>query len=200
MSQALLQAHRKCVLLFDEIEKAHLTVIHLFLQMLDAGRLRDNYTDNEVSFKDTILIFTTNAGKQLYEDSDSGDFSSIPRKVIIKALQKDINPVTEAPYFPGAICSRFASGNVVMFNHIGADNLRVIAKREIKRHAARLESEMGIKMNIDERVYTALPFQRGAQMPMRVLFAAEPKLSLTTNCMSCSALSRQIRWVPTFPL
>lgn len=162
-------AHRKCVLLFDEIEKAHLTVIHLFLQMLDAGRLRDNYTDNEVSFKDTILIFTTNAGKQLYEDSDSGDFSSIPRKVIIKALQKDINPVTEAPYFPGAICSRFASGNVVMFNHIGADNLRVIAKREIKRHAARLESEMGIKMNIDERVYTALLFSEGANADARTI-------------------------------
>lgn len=68
--------HPKCILLFDEVEKAHLGVIHLFLQMLDAGRLRDNYTDEEVSFKDAIIIFTTNAGKQLYESESDGDFSS----------------------------------------------------------------------------------------------------------------------------
>ncbi len=159
----------KCVLLFDEIEKAHLTVIHLFLQMLDAGRLRDNYTDKEVSFKDAVLIFTTNAGKQLYEDSDSGDFSGVPRKVIIKALQKDINPVTEAPFFPAAICSRFASGNVAMFNHIGAANLRAIAKREIEGEATKLEAKSGIKIDIDDRVYTALLFSEGASVDARTV-------------------------------
>lgn len=53
----------KCILLFDEVEKAHLNVIHLFLQILDAGRIRDNYTAEEVSFADAILIFTTNAAK-----------------------------------------------------------------------------------------------------------------------------------------
>lgn len=119
----------RCILLFDEIEKAHMCVKHLFLQMLDAGRLRDNYTDEEVSFSDAIIILTTNAGKQLYMESESGDFSSVSRKVIVKALQSDINPSTGAPYFPGAICSRFASGNVVMFNHISAHNLRAIAKK-----------------------------------------------------------------------
>ena len=108
----------ECVLLFDEIEKAHISIIHLFLQLLDAGRLRDNFTDAEVSFSKAIVIMTTNAGRKLYEDSESGDFSSVSRKVIIKALQNDVNPETNVPYFPGAICSRFASGNVVMFNHI----------------------------------------------------------------------------------
>jgi len=138
----------KCVLLFDEIEKAHICVIHLFLQILDAGRLRDNYTDKEVSFSDAIIILTTNAGKQLYEESESGDFSAVSRKVIVKALQKDINPETGAPFFPGAICSRFASGNVVMFNHIGAHNLRSIAKKEIERHASNLENETGMRLQI----------------------------------------------------
>ncbi len=159
----------KCVLLFDEIEKAHITVIHLFLQMLDAGRLRDNYTDEEVSFKDAIIILTTNAGKQLYEECESGDLSSVPRKVIIKALQKDVNPETGVPYFPGAICSRFASGNVVMFNHIGAHNLRTIAKKEIERHASNLEKETGIALDIDERVYTALLFSEGSAADARTI-------------------------------
>ena len=161
--------HRRCVLLFDEIEKAHLNVIHLFLQMLDAGRLRDNYTDEEVSFTDAILIFTTNAGKQLYEGSDQTDFSGMTRKVILKALQNDVHPLTGVPYFPAAICSRFASGNVVMFNHITAHNLREIAKREVLRHAQNFEKEIGIKVSIDEQVYTALLFAEGGAADARTV-------------------------------
>lgn len=157
----------RCILLFDEIEKAHMCVIHLFLQMLDAGRLRDNYTDEEVSFSDAIIILTTNAGKQLYMESESGDFSSVSRKVIVKALQSDINPSTGAPYFPGAICSRFASGNVVMFNHISAHNLRAIAKKEIERHAGNFERTTGIKFCFDEKVYTALMFSEGGAADAR---------------------------------
>ena len=159
----------ECVLLFDEIEKAHINVIHLFLQMLDAGRLRDNHSDKEVSFANAIIILTTNAGKQLYEESESGDFSNVSRKVIIKALQKDVNPETGIPYFPGAICSRFASGNVVMFNHITAQNLRNIAKLEIEKHASGIESETGIKMSIDDNVYTALMFAEGSKADARTI-------------------------------
>ena len=159
----------KCVLLLDEIEKAHLSVIHLFLQMLDAGRLRDNFTDEEVSFTDAIIILTTNAGKKLYEESENGDFSAVSRKVVIKAIQNDINPETSAPFFPGAICSRFASGNVVMFNRIEAHNLRSIAKKEIERHAKNLETETGIKFTVDERVYTAVLFSEGSSADARTI-------------------------------
>ena len=158
-----------CVLLFDEIEKAHITVIHLFLQMLDAGRLRDNYTDKEVLFNNALIIMTTNAGKQLYQDSETTDLSTVSRKVIIKALENDKNPETGVPYFPGAICSRFASGNVVMFNHIAAHNLRAIAQREIQRHAGNLERETGIRMEIDEHVYTALLFAEGSTADARTV-------------------------------
>lgn len=159
----------KCVLLFDEIEKAHKCVIHLFLQMLDAGRLRDNHTDEEVSFSDAIIILTTNAGKQLYEDSVTGDFSNVSRKVIVKALQKDVNPETGIPYFPDAICSRFASGNVVMFNHISVSNLKIIAKKEIERHAKNLKAETNITLSIDEKVYTALLLSEGASVDARTI-------------------------------
>lgn len=127
--------HPKCILLFDEIEKAHITIIHLFLQMLDGGRLKDNYLNDEISFKDTLIIFTTNAGHQLYENSECNDLSGLSRKVILKALQQDKNRLTGEPYFPAALCSRFASGNVVMFNSISAHNLIAIAKkRNIAEH------------------------------------------------------------------
>ena len=161
----------KCVLLFDEIEKSHLSVIHLFLQMLDAGRVRDNYTDKEVSFREAIIIFTTNAGKQLYEESTTGDFSTVSRKVVMQALQTDINPLTRAPFFPGAICSRFASGNVVMFNHIGAHNLHSIAKKELLRQGTNLEKELGITLQVEELVYTALLFSEGSTADARTVRA-----------------------------
>lgn len=157
----------KCVVLLDEIEKAHISIIHLFLQVLDAGRIRDNQTDVEIPMKDVILIFTTNAGKQLYSEYEDGDLSTVSRKVIIDALEKDADPRTGIPYFPGAICSRFASGNVVMFNHIAAHDLRLIAKREIERHAENLKTETGISLKIDEAVYTALLFSEGSKADAR---------------------------------
>lgn len=163
------EAHPKCVLLFDEIEKSHISVIHLFLQLLDAGRLRDNYTDNEVSFADAVLIFTTNAGKQLYEADSEENYAAYSRKVILKALQKDVDPSTGNPFFPAAICSRFASGNVVMFNHITARDLHQIARREILRHAENFSKEIGIHIEIDERVYTALLYAEGGSADARMI-------------------------------
>ena len=161
--------NRKCVVLFDEIEKAHISIIHLFLQILDAGRIRDNYTDEEIPLRDVIMIFTTNAGRQLYAESESGDFSSVTRKVILKALQKDVDPRTGIPYFPEAICSRFASGNVVMFNHISAHNLRQIAARELRRHAENFSRDVGVQFNIDDHVYSALLFAEGGAADARTV-------------------------------
>ena len=159
----------KCVLIFDEIEKAHLNVIHLFLQMLDAGRVRDNYEEEEISFRDALVIFTTNAGKQIYEDSENINLSAISRKVIIKALEQDVNPKTQNPYFPKAMCSRFASGNVVMFNHIGAHDLCTIVEGEIKRNATNFEKRFDIGVDVDEKVYSALMFSEGASVDARTI-------------------------------
>jgi ATP-dependent Clp protease ATP-binding subunit ClpA len=49
------------VVLFDEIEKAHPDVVNILLQLLDEGVLRDS-TNREVSFRDAIVIATSNAG------------------------------------------------------------------------------------------------------------------------------------------
>ncbi len=164
-------AFPKCVLLFDEIEKAHLTVIHLFLQILDAGRLRDNFTDKEVSFSNAILIFTTNAGRQLYEEAEMGDFSGVARKTVLRALEKDINPQTQRPYFPAAICSRFASGNVVMFNRMEAHDLRQVARREIVTHAQQVQQSLGIDFEFDEGIFSAVLFGEGGMADARTIKA-----------------------------
>ena len=160
--------HPRCVLLFDEIEKAHINVIYLFLQLLDAGRLRDNFTDEEVSFTDAVIIFTTNAGKNLY-NSDVTHLSAIPRKKVLKALSTDTNPATGQPLFPAAICSRFASGNVVMLNHLTAHNLLGIAEKELCRGAKAIEESMGIAVHIDPLVSSAVLLSEGGNADARTV-------------------------------
>ncbi|MBE6958170.1 MAG: AAA family ATPase [Ruminococcaceae bacterium] len=161
----------ECVLLFDEIEKAHPRVIHLFLQLLDAGRVRDAFLGQEISFTDTIVILTTNAGRQLYNESETDDLSGYSRKVIIKALEKDVDVHSGQPFFPAAICSRLATGNVVMFNHMDAHNLRTIAQREVERHANALGTTTGLKVRMDERIYTALLLAEGSAADARTIRA-----------------------------
>lgn len=159
----------RCVILFDEVEKAHPDVIHLFLQMLDAGQLRDRHMKKEISFRDAIVIFTSNAGRPLYEDTEIEDFSNLSKKVIITAVREDINFKTGAPLFPAALCSRFAADNVVMFNHMQAHHLRDIARKEIGRLAANMEATLGIRFDIDESVYTALLLSEGAKADARTI-------------------------------
>ena len=161
--------HPKSVLLFDEIEKAHLVVLRLFYQILDAGTLMDAKTNTLVSFKDTYIIFTTNAGKQFYEEAENGDFSAVSRKVILKAIQQDSNPVTKEPFFPAALVSRFAQGNVVMFNHMSAHVLHQIVEKQVGKRIAEFEKKFGIKTEIDDNVYTAIMFSEGGNADARTI-------------------------------
>lgn len=163
------EANPKCVLLFDEVEKAHINAIHLFLQILDAGRLRDTNSAKEVDFSQTRIIFTTNAGRKLYEDSATANLSNISRKTILNALEKDVDPKSGKSAFPAAICSRFATGNVVMFNHMEANSLRKIAEKELNRSAENFEKETGIKCNITDDVYSCVLFSEGGHADARTV-------------------------------
>ncbi len=159
----------KCVILFDEIEKAHINIINQFLQILDAGHIRDAYFEQEIQFKDTILFFTTNAGKQLYESAETTDYSGVSRKVILNALRSDVNPQTKIPYFPEALCSRFATGNVVMFNHMGAHTLLQIAEKEIKKRLTRYSDQLELCINVDPAVYSTILFAEGGHADARTV-------------------------------
>ena len=161
--------HPRCVLLFDEVEKAHLNVIHLFLQLMDAGRLRDNFTDKEVSFADAILIFTTNAGRSLYEDPTVVNLSGVSKKQIMKALSADRDPFTGASLFPGAICSRFASGNVVMFNHLSAHYLQSIVARALHANVNAFINSTGIAVEVDPMVSSAILLTEGGKADARTV-------------------------------
>ncbi len=158
----------KCVLLFDEIEKAHMNIIHLFLQILDVGRLKDSHTGDNISFEDTIIIMTTNAGKSLYDNLEPG--SPMPgRKVIVNALATEVNPITGNKFFPEAICSRFAAGNIVLFNPLGAQELLNIGQASLYDYAEDFKANFRIGITFDHNVCAALLFAEGGRVDARAL-------------------------------
>lgn len=160
-----------CILLFDEIEKAHLNTIHLFLQILDAGRLADRYMDEDILFKDTIIIFTSNAGRSLYEGNMGQNAAGVSRKMLLKAIETEKNPQTGQSFFPAAITSRMATGWPLLFNHLQAYHLEKISVGELNRLCALFEKQYQIKAESDSFVSTALLFQEGGQTDARTIRA-----------------------------
>lgn len=152
----------RCVLLFDEIEKAHANVIQLFLQILEGGRCRDFYMEEEISFTDTIIIMTTNAGRNLYEGTGKTNFASVSPAMILNALATDIDPATKRPFFPAAVLSRIAEGSVVMFNHLDPTALRSIVRATLDDAAENIHKRFGIAVSYEKRVEDAVLFEAGA--------------------------------------
>ncbi|MBI3795864.1 MAG: AAA family ATPase [Deltaproteobacteria bacterium] len=169
------QHNPNAVLLFDEIEKAHLTIIQLFLQILDAGRLQDKYTEQDVAFRDTMVIFTTNVGRTLFDNENVSGVhqvnASFHRTTILDALRSEVDPRTREPFFPAALCSRLATGYPILFNHLGVDDLTQIAQAELARVGTLLERQHGQRYAIAAEVPLALVMREGAQADARTIKA-----------------------------
>ena len=79
------------IILFDEIEKAHPDVFNLLLQILDDGKLTDSQ-GNTVSFENTIIIMTSNAGSNLNNNSIGFAKESVDKNKIENALKDVFRP------------------------------------------------------------------------------------------------------------
>lgn len=165
------RANPHCILLFDEIEKAHSNTINLFLQILDAGRLNDRFLDEDIAFKDAIIIFTTNAGRSLYDGSARENTAGISRSIILSALNTEINPQTGKQFFPQTITSRMATGWPLLFSHLQAQHLEKISSGELAKLCGLFEKQYGIKVKYDNLVPTALLLQEGGLADARTLRA-----------------------------
>lgn len=163
------RANPRALLLFDEIEKANLNTIQLFLQILDAGTLHDDFLDLDVSFRDTVIIFTTNAGRQLYGGERGGDGAGFSRRTILNALETDINPLTGAPYFPPALCSRLSAGLLLMFNRLYAHDLERISAEEIARFSRLFEKQYSIRVDTDSLLPVTMLLAEGGGTDARHL-------------------------------
>ncbi|MHA1888899.1 MAG: ATP-dependent chaperone ClpB [Promethearchaeota archaeon] len=106
------------VILFDEIEKAHLEVFNVLLQVLDDGRLTDG-KGRTVDFKNTVLIMTSNIGSTLIaEKSKSGT----------KLTQEEIHDLLKQ-YFRPEFLNRV--DDIVTFNSLTPEHIKVIVEIQI---------------------------------------------------------------------
>ena len=82
-----------CVILFDEIEKAHHDVFNVLLQILDDGRLTDSQ-GRTVDFRNTIIIMTSNLGSPLLIEnaSESGEIAEGIRRQVLAEMRRHFRP------------------------------------------------------------------------------------------------------------
>ena len=163
------------ILLFDEIEKAHLNVIQLFLQILDAGRLEDKFMEKDVTFRDTIIIFTTNAGRSLYDHENKTGVnkanSSFHRRTVLDALRMEKDPATGQQFFPQAICSRIAKGYPILFNYMGVNELQRVSRAEFKHFRSLFEQQYLKSVTMDDVIPLAMVLREGKGADARTIKA-----------------------------
>ena len=144
---ALTEAVRRrpyCVILLDEIEKAHRDVFNILLQVLDDGRLSDNQ-GHTVDFTNTIIVMTSNIGSQLIQEiTKEGGSEQQMRDAVMDTLQTRFLP---------EFLNRL--DEVMIFHPLQPDQIRRIVELQIGRLRKQLE-EKGITLDVTNAALSAI--------------------------------------------
>jgi len=138
------QVRRKpyCVILFDEVEKAHPDVFNVLLQVLDDGRMTDGQ-GRTVDFKNTVIIMTSNLGgakiQAMVDD---------PPELVKLAVMAEVKD-----HFRPEFINRI--DEIVVFHALGKDNIKGIARIQLLRLEERL-SKLDLKIEVSESALDAL--------------------------------------------
>jgi ATP-dependent Clp protease ATP-binding subunit ClpB len=151
-----------CVILLDEIEKAHPDVFNVLLQVLDDGRLTDGQ-GRTVDFRNSVVIMTSNLGSQVIQElSGEANYEKMKQAVMQVVSQhfrpEFINRVDE----------------IVVFHSLGREQIRAIVDIQLGRLRQRLaERDITLRLDDDARdkigeagfdtVYGARPLKRAIQ-------------------------------------
>lgn len=129
--------HPHCVLLLDEIEKAHPDVFNILLQVMDHGTLTDN-NGRKADFRNVILIMTTNAGAQEMSRASIGfthqDHSSDGMEVIKKSFTPEFRNRLDA---------------VVQFGPLNKETIRTVVDKFLVELQVQLDSKK-VTLQVDE--------------------------------------------------
>lgn len=153
-----------CVLLLDEIEKAHPTIFQTFLQVMDHGTLTDN-KGRVADFKNCIIIMTSNAGAANMTKKTLG-FGSGKTEINTDAIESAVKAMF-APEFRNRLTK------VVQFNGIDETIGKMVARKELKLLDAKLAAK-GIKAEytdacISELVRLGVSPEYGAREIQRLI-------------------------------
>jgi len=161
-----------CVLLLDEIEKAHREVFNVLLQLLDDGRLTDGH-GRTVDFTNTIVVMTSNIGSQLIMDLEGEEADREIHNRVMGALRNEF-----LPEFLNRI------DEVIVFHPLGKREIRQIVdlqlarlEEQLKEHGFTLTVSDDAKKLLTEEgydpVYGARPLKRVIQQRLQNALANE---------------------------
>jgi ATP-dependent Clp protease ATP-binding subunit ClpB len=131
-----------CVILFDEIEKAHFEVFNVLLQILDDGRLTDGQ-GRTVDFKNTVIIMTSNLGSEFIQDFAEKDYDRMKEKMM------EVLRASFRPEFLNRI------DEVVIFHKLNEELLKKIVDIQLD-HLKAIIATKGITIDFDDAVKAQL--------------------------------------------
>ncbi len=131
------------VVLFDEIEKAHPDVFNILLQILDDGHLTDS-KGRKVSFKNTILIMTSNAGAQrIVEPKNLGFVAEKNEQKDYERMKSAVMEEVKKSFKPEFI-NRI--DEIIVFHQLNNENMKEIVNLLAKNLSKRCEAQMEIHL------------------------------------------------------
>jgi ATP-dependent Clp protease ATP-binding subunit ClpC len=174
LTESIIQKPYSLILL-DEFEKAHPDILNLFLQVFDDGRLTDSL-GRVVDFQNTIIIATSNAQSVYIQEKIR---SGISIDQFADELKKKL-----FEYFKPELINRFSE--VVIFSPLSVEDIKKIARLNLKTLAETLSDSQGIEMSFDDAIIGKI-----AAAGYDPAFGARP-LRKAVDEMIKSALSKKI--------
>lgn len=166
--------HPYSVVLFDEIEKAHPDVFNVLLQVLDDGRITDS-KGRKVSFSNTVIIMTSNAGAQkIVEPKKLGFGAADDAEQDYKKMKSDVMDEVKRIFKPEFI-NRI--DDIIVFRQLDEKNMEEIVDLLSKRFIERAKTELDIKVRITPKA-KAFIVKKGADKkygarPLRRMIQSE---------------------------
>ena len=181
------------IVLFDEIEKAHPDVFNLLLQVLEEGELTTS-SGSTVSFRDTIIILTSNIGSRFYENSsrlgfidyaDENDHELIDEELKKAFPPELLNRIDEIIHFHKLEKKHFKSIVEIMLNTISED---------LSRNRIFIDFSAGVKKHFSEmgfsEMYGARNLRRLIQRELEDELAVEIMKSGRSDNLEVSVIMR----------
>jgi len=134
------------VILLDEIEKAHPDVFNILLQILEDGRLTDA-KGRTASFKNTILIMTSNIGSEFIAKMGTLGFLGEKEEATKKSLKEQVMDALKENFRPEFL-NRI--DEIIIFNYLGKEEIKKIVDLELKKVEERL-SKKEIKVDFTDQ-------------------------------------------------
>ncbi len=137
------------VVLFDEIEKAHPDVFNILLQVLDEGTITDS-NGRKVSFKNCVIIMTSNAGaNRIIDPKHLGFVTEVNEKADHNKMKEGVMDEVKKIFKPEFI-NRI--DEIIVFRSLGQEDMKKIVTLLTGQLAARLKEEMNVTLTVSDSV------------------------------------------------